>query len=291
MTPRQRDALVKSGFRPWFSLGRPCRAFLVQGVPWMEDLDRFPSRELQVEMAGPAIPQEELYAIFRPYGRIHDIVPGDKVARIMYTSIRSATAARNCLHAAAHTSHPPNAADPKTTVMRIFYADKKRASWIKDFAANHPRITIPLLVALIGSLSYFVWDPIRETVVKAKVEGTLDANRWRVVRWVKRETLGRLGLSGGKNDLDAAAAAGRTGIEEERQQAKEQLSTWLKDVPGECGSECAWPTMLILRLRRTDTFIILTGPHGSGKSGLVDEVLGDGKWVPGSVLLLAARGC
>ncbi|KAG0655356.1 mitochondrial escape protein 2 [Rhodotorula mucilaginosa] len=252
-----RDALVKSGFRPWFSLGRPCRAFLVQGVPWMEDLDRFPSRELQVEMAGPAIPQEELYAIFRPYGRIHDIVPGDKVARIMYTSIRSATAARNCLHAAAHTSHPPNAADPKTTVMRIFYADKKRASWIKDFAANHPRITIPLLVALIGSLSYFVWDPIRETVVKAKVEGTLDANRWRVVRWVKRETLGRLGLSGGKNDLDAAAAAGRTGIEEERQQAKEQLSTWLKDVP--------------------DTFIILTGPHGSGKSGLVDEVLGDGK--------------
>lgn len=201
----------------------------------MEDLDRFPSRELQVEMAGPAIPQEELYAIFRPYGRIHDIVPGDKVARIMYTSIRSATAARNCLHAAAHTSHPPNAADPKTTVLRIFYADKKRASWIKDFAANHPRITIPLLVALIGSLSYFVWDPIRETVVKAKVEGTLDANRWRVVRWVKRETLGRLGLSGGKNDLDAAVAAGRTGIEEERQQAKEQLSTWLKDVPGECG--------------------------------------------------------
>ncbi|GAA5992192.1 hypothetical protein JCM10908_001812 [Rhodotorula pacifica] len=250
-----RAALVKSGFRPWFSLGQPCRAFLVQGVPWMEDLDRFPSREIQVEMAGPAIPQEELYAIFRPYGRIHDIVPGDKVARIMYTSVRSATAARNCLHAAAHTSHPPNA-DPKTTVMRIFYTDKKRASWIKDFAANHPRITIPLLVALLGSLSYFVWDPIRETVVKAKVEGTLDANRWRIVRWVKRETLGRLGFSGGKGDFDAAAA-GQTGIEEEREQAKEQLSTWLKDVP--------------------DTFIILTGPRGSGKSGLVDVVLGDGK--------------
>lgn len=250
-----RRALVKSGFRPWFSLGRPCRAFLVQGVPWMEDLDRFPSREIQVEMTGPPIPQEELYAIFRPYGRIHDIVPGDKVAKIIYTSVRSATAARNCLHAAAHTSHPPNA-DPKTTVMRIFYTDKQRASWIKDFAANHPRITIPLLVALLGSLSYFVWDPIRELAVKAKVEGTLDANRWRIVRWVKRETLGRLGFAGGSSDSDAAAAM-RTGIEEERQQAKEQLSTWLTDSP--------------------DTFIILTGPHGSGKSGLVSEVLTDGK--------------
>lgn len=228
----QRAALEKSGFRPWFSLGRPCLAHLVQGVPWQEDLDRFPSREIQVEMSGPPIPQEELYAIFRPYGRIHDIVPGDKVARIIYTSIRSATAARNCLHAAAHTSRPPNA-EPKTTVLRLFYTDKKRASWLKDFAANHPRITIPLLVALLGSLSYFVWDPIRETVVKAKVEGTLDANRWRIVRWVKRETLGRLGLSGEGSEADALAA-GRTGIEEERQQAKEQLSTWLKDVPGTC---------------------------------------------------------
>lgn len=192
-------------------------------------------------MSGPPIPQEELYAIFRPYGRIHDIVPGDKVARIIYTSIRSATAARNCLHAAAHTSRPPNA-EPKTTVLRLFYTDKKRASWLKDFAANHPRITIPLLVALLGSLSYFVWDPIRETVVKAKVEGTLDANRWRIVRWVKRETLGRLGLSGEGSEADALAA-GRTGIEEERQQAKEQLSTWLKDVPGTCVVASQRPTL------------------------------------------------
>lgn len=209
----------------------------------MEDLDRFPSREIQVEMTGPPIPQEELYAIFRPYGRIHDIVPGDKVAKIIYTSVRSATAARNCLHAAAHTSHPPNS-DPKTTVMRIFYTDKQRASWIKDFAANHPRITIPLLVALLGSLSYFVWDPIRELAVRAKVEGTLDANRWRIVRWVKRETLGRLGFAGGSGDRDAAAAM-RTGIEEERQQAKEQLSTWLTDSPGR-SQLCSVSTCLLL---------------------------------------------
>lgn len=47
-----RDALQKSGFRPWFSLGRPCRAFLVRGRPWMEDMNRFPSREIRVEYEG-----------------------------------------------------------------------------------------------------------------------------------------------------------------------------------------------------------------------------------------------
>ncbi|BGO96195.1 hypothetical protein NBRC10512_003414 [Rhodotorula toruloides] len=254
-----RDALQKSGFRPWFSLGRPCRAFLVRGRPWMEDMNRFPSREIRVEYEGNEIPQEELYQIFRPYGKIHDIIPSPKSARIIYTSIRSASAARNCLHAAAVTSTipaPPSppGTPPPLTVMRILYAEKQRTNYIWDFMSSHPRITIPLLVALIGSISYLVFDPIREVSVRAHVEGTFDANQWRFVRWLKKETIGRLGLAGIRG-LDAKDTG--TGIEKERETAKEQLTNWVNDVP--------------------DTFIIVTGPQGSGKTALVEEVLGDGK--------------
>jgi hypothetical protein len=51
----QGAALEKSGWKPWFALGRPSKAFLVRGRPWMEDMNRFPSREIRVEYEGPAV--------------------------------------------------------------------------------------------------------------------------------------------------------------------------------------------------------------------------------------------
>ncbi|GAA5851864.1 hypothetical protein JCM8547_000081 [Rhodosporidiobolus lusitaniae] len=254
------EALNKSGWKPWFALGRPSRAFLVKGRPWMEDLNRFPSREIRVEYEGPEIPQEELYEVFRPYGRIHDIVPGPKSARVIYTSTRSATSARNCLHAAkvpVSSVREPDAPPSPTTILRILYAEKQRENFIKDWITSHPRITIPILVALLGGLGTYAFDPIREWFVKNKVQGTFDAEQWVVVRWLKKETLGRLGLTG-RTALTLEQATG-TGIEKERQEAKEQLETWLRDVP--------------------DTFIVVTGPQGSGKTALVNEVLADGKSV------------
>lgn len=247
----------------------------------MEDMNRFPSREIRVDVEGsevrpsrsssasslrglsanltlflerPQIPQEELYQIFRPYGKIHDIVPvSPKQARIIYTSIRSAASARNCLHAASTSA-------PHEAVLRILYADAKRTSYVKDFATSHPRITIPLIVALLGTISYAVFDPIRELSVMAKVEGTFDADQWAAVRWLKRETIGRLAdhfrLSGAGGE---GLGRGGTGIEKEREEAREQLRNWLVDRP--------------------DTFVVVTGPQGSGKTALVDEVLADGKCV------------
>ncbi|GAA5970333.1 hypothetical protein JCM11641_001668 [Rhodosporidiobolus odoratus] len=253
------DALTRSGWKPWFALGRPSRTFLVKGRPWMEDMNRFPSREIRVAFEGAEIPQEELYEIFRPYGKIHDIVPAPKSARIIYTSTRSATSARNCLHAArvfaSSTPSDLDAPPPPSTVVRILYAERQRATYIKDWITGHPRIVIPLLVALLGTTAAVFFDPIREFFVKSHVEGTFDADQWTVYRWLKKETLGRLGLVGGKGaNLEKFTG---TGIEKEREEAKEQLVTWLRDTP--------------------DTFIVVTGPRGSGKTALVDEVLADGK--------------
>lgn len=49
-------ALAKSSFRPWFNvLNQTPKAFLVKGRPWMEDMNRFPSRELIIEFEGPEV--------------------------------------------------------------------------------------------------------------------------------------------------------------------------------------------------------------------------------------------
>lgn len=163
--------------------------------------------------------------------------------------------------------------------MRILYAERQRAHYVRDFLSGHPRIAIPLIVALLGTLSYAVFDPIREFFVKvrsrwrvpspasamarltftsppraraqAHVEGTFDTDRWAAISWLKRETLGRLGLTRG------TMRSASTGIEKEREEAKEKMVNWLKDGP--------------------DTFIVVTGPKGSGKTALVDEVLEGGK--------------
>ncbi|CEQ40813.1 SPOSA6832_02487, partial [Sporobolomyces salmonicolor] len=271
-------ALAARNFKPWFNiLGRPSQAFLVKGRPWMEDMNRFPSRELVVEYEGPEIPQEALYEIFRPYGKIHDIAPSPKSARITFTSIRSATSARNCLHSALIPPCPPTSTAP--TVLRILYQPRNHTSGFKDFITSHPRITLPLLVALLGGVSYAIFDPVREFFVRAKVERTFEAERWGAVRWLKRETIGRLGstLEGFGFGKERGAEGQVSGIEREREQAREQVEGWLKDVPGEWSSVNMLVMSKMLMFVKTDTFIIITGPRGSGKTALVDEVLADGK--------------
>lgn len=147
----------------------------------------------------PQIPQEELYEIFRPYGKIHNILPPPpsskdlpRTTSLTYTSIRSATAARNCLHALVVPPTPlPSTPPGPPTLLRILYAERTSTNHIKDWATSHPRIMLPLIVALLGGLSYAIFDPIREFCVKRKVDGTWEASRWKVVSWLKRETLGR----------------------------------------------------------------------------------------------------
>ena len=107
---------------------------------------------------------------------------------------------------------------------------------------------------MLGTISYAVFDPIREFFVTAKVTGTFDADKWRAVKWLKKETLGRLGLT--LYD-DGKKGGMMSGIEKEREEAKQDLKTWLKGSP--------------------ESFVTVQGPRGSGKTALVDEVLRDGK--------------
>lgn len=247
-------AVHERGYKPWFNWGAEGRAFLVKGKPWLEDMHRFPNNLLKVEFDGPEINQEQLFGLFRPYGKISNIFPptkdAPKTATILFTSIRSAAAARNCLHGLS----VPSAAG--STTLRILYAERVRAHYIRDWAASHPRLMLPLIVALVGSISYAIFDPLRAFFIRTHIEGTFSAEHWRVVRWLKRETLGRLGLS---DQAGTSKGAVDTGIEKERHEAKLQIESWLRDTP--------------------DTFILVTGPKGSGKTGLIDEIVKDAKYL------------
>jgi RNA recognition motif. (a.k.a. RRM, RBD, or RNP domain) len=166
-----RAYLKKEQPKAWWSLFHSAHARLVRGKPWVEDLHRLPSARLRVEFLGkepgeaPAEPSQELlYQFFRPYGKLVDIIPQPfdskvlpRYAYVDFFSMRRAVMAKNCLHGLVVGE--ADGGGKMGTVLRISYERKAKHGWIKDWIFNHPRIFIPILVALLGALSVAVFDP------------------------------------------------------------------------------------------------------------------------------------
>lgn len=250
--------LKEKRLKPWFSPLRRVRAYIVRGRPWLEDLYRFPSTRLKVEfIGGEGSPgQEALYTLFRRYGRIVDILPQlpgskelPKFAIVQYLRMRSATAARNCLH--GYTGPEMEAVPGKgpKARLRILYERTIKTNWIKDWLVNHPRIVIPLVAAFIATFTVAIFDPVRTWFVKAKITGALNISDNTYYNWLKRHTIGMLPIGARRRDMGELWA-----VWDERKEQVEQLKAWLLETVG--------------------TFIVVQGPRGSGKRGLVvDTVL------------------
>ena len=146
--------LNRASIRPWFSPLYPVRVFLVEGIPWIEDLDQFPSSRLKVEfLAGPQLSPENLYNLFRRFGKIKYIarqaseskeVP--KWAIVQFSRVRYASASRSCLHR-AHFVEPnrkegreTTGTDKVTTLLRVSYESTPKVHLIRNWILNHPRI-------------------------------------------------------------------------------------------------------------------------------------------------------
>lgn len=94
--------------KPWWAPLSNVRASLVKGKPWVEDLYRLPSQRLRIEFLPTApggevaeLSQEQLYAFFRPYGKLSDIIsqPSDskvvpRFALLDFDTIRKAVMAK-----------------------------------------------------------------------------------------------------------------------------------------------------------------------------------------------------
>ncbi|WWC69163.1 uncharacterized protein I206_103099 [Kwoniella pini CBS 10737] len=249
------------------------RVWIVKGRQWTEDMNRFPTHRLRVEFDGPDVSQEMLYTLFRPYGRIADIQPPSPVpagslrfATVTFSRLSPAAIAINCLHG---FSTPTNTADftlktsgaatssaiPKSR-LRIYYERPLKAHAIRDWISAHPRIALPVIAFLIGTLSYTFFDPIRAFFIRSKLEGVWDIEQYSLIkalrqRFVLPTSFGFLSASSASTG-ESEEAIGKDAWQD-RVEAEKDVERWLSEYPS--------------------TFITITGPPGSGKVSLVSRVL------------------
>ncbi|KXN90467.1 Mitochondrial escape protein 2 [Leucoagaricus sp. SymC.cos] len=231
-----RDQLHGEGSLPsWTGLSNGS-AWLVRGTPWREDLNRFPSPVLKVTFEGPDIHEQKLYQLLRPYGRINDLGAPVPVP-----------AARNVLHGLTVND----------TIIRLNYQKPIQAHAVRDWFGSHPKITLPLLVFLIGSLTYTIFDPIRSFMVQGKLEDWFDYRKYGIYQWFRRNALDHLNFSL-TSSPSSSTASDVVVVEEgwkERQVAENSIKAYLTDTP--------------------TTVAFVHGPQGSGKSSMVKKKISE----------------
>ena len=220
-----------------------------------------PSRRLKVEFL-PTQPgaevaelnSEQLFAYFRPYGKLADIVPQPADSKVVprytyldFARVGNAIMAKNCLH--GYTVSEAQGGGKLGTVFRITYEKKQRAGWIKDWLLNHPRIVIPALAALIATFTVAVFDPIRTLSIRSHITRAFHIEDNAIFRWFRRQSkdfIDRVKRLGGQSQTGEGSMRV---VWEDRRDQIEQIQAWLMET--------------------ADTFIIVQGPRGSGKKELV----------------------
>lgn len=253
--------LKQNPITPWFNPFRRVRAFLVEGRPWIEDLNRLPSSRLKVEFL-PSSPkssavelsQETLYTIFRKYGKLSEISEQPSESKIMpryalihYTRIQYATMAKNCMHGFVV---PVEAGGKAGTLLKLSYEPKVKAHWLREWLIGHSRIIIPLVVGLLTAAWMAVIDPIRAFFIKIHITQSLQLEDQPIYRWIKRRLSQGYHIIGSRNQR--ADSDNLRTIWEDRQDAITQLQAWIETA---------------------DTFIVVQGPRGAGKKELINQVL------------------
>ncbi|KAG6030641.1 hypothetical protein E4U40_007716 [Claviceps sp. LM458 group G5] len=251
--------LQEQPLKPWFSPFRGITARLVRGTPWLEDLYRFPSTLVKVEFVPPEpgataeeLSEESLYSMFRRYGKIADILPQPfdskvvpKYAHIEFPRLSDAIMARNCMH--GFVVQEAMGGGKTGTLLRLSYSRKEKVHSFWNWMTNHPRIVIPILAALLAAASVIIFDPIRTFFIKLHVSHSLRFKESRLYKWFKSQT----------DSLSFRQSQHMDGLGtvwNHRRELIEQLRNWLD------GS--------------SDTFVVVTGPRGSGKLEMVmDQAL------------------
>lgn len=250
-----KDYLEKHPTRPWFNPFGRASASLVLGRPWLEDLFRLPTPRLKVEFVplvgsdAIELSQERLYSLFRPYGKLIEIVrqPQDskiipRYAYLDFASTKRATMAKACLHGL--TVGEDEAANPNAKI-KISFEARPRKSWFFDWFFSHPRVVIPILAALAAAFTVAVFDPIRTFYVKTHITKKYDVTENSLYKWFSAKATDLLSFR--------KRRAKDTSLEVlvERRDQVDQLQRWLMET--------------------ADTFIVVQGPRGSGKRDLVVE--------------------
>lgn len=165
------EYLEKKSPKPWFNPFKVINSHLVRGRPWLEDLQRWPSKQLKVEFLPTSpgaeaaeLPEETLYTLFRTYGRLGDITPQlagskdlPKYATLNYGSIRDAIMAKNCLH--GFVLKESEGGGKNGTILKLVYEQRAKTHAWREWIFSHPRIVVPILAALLASAAVAIFDP------------------------------------------------------------------------------------------------------------------------------------
>ena len=184
--------------------------------------------------------------MFRQFGRIRDIIPASpsskelpRFAVITFLYVRSATAAKNCLHQVVENG----------TKIHISYISVHTAPWfIWDWITSHPRITIPAVAALFAVIMGTIFDPIRTWAIENKITRKWRVESSRIIQWLRRSF----------NEISGFRR---------KQSGKEQV--WNVDenverIKGWIGEN-------------QESFIVVAGPKGTAKRELVIDGVLEGR--------------
>lgn len=163
--------LKENPIKPWFNPFQRVRTSLVRGRPWVEDLHRVPSARLKVEFvpcspgqSAEELSQEDLYSLFRRYGKLADIQPQPtdskelpKYAILQFSKVRHAIMAKNCMH--GFVLPASEGGGDTGTKLKLVYMRARKPHWILDWLSSHPRVTLPLILALFGTVTVAIFDP------------------------------------------------------------------------------------------------------------------------------------
>lgn len=243
--------LKENPYRPLYNPLNKVKAFPVRGVPWIEDLRRRVSRKVRVVFEGDDLSQETVYSVLRRYGPIKDItsVPSKdtsaKCLVVEYTRKKDASTARNCV----------NSLVVGNTKIHITYIPVEGVNFFQKTIVDHPRISIPILLALLAAFAVFVFNPIRVWFIERKVTGATFSStfdNYGFVKWLRTVTRSTFSTLSRYLHLNSDRyAPSFESLWKERQQIVQRLRQWLDE--------------------NVNTFIVVTGPRGNGKRELVNK--------------------
>ena len=252
--------LTEHPVKPWFNPFGRIRTSLVEGRPWVEDLYRPASNRVKVEFVPTApggeaaeLSQESLFEFFRKFGRIAEITsqPSDskvlpKYAYMDFAKLRNAIMAKNCIHGMKITE--AEGGGKAGTLLRLSFERRNKEHWIWNWLANHPRIVIPAVAALVTTVTLAIFDPIRTFFIRTHIDHSFHLRDYKIVGWFIAQANDFYSQFKRKEQVSLEA------IWDDRKQVIDQMQTWLMET--------------------ADTFIVVQGPRGSGKKELIiDQAL------------------
>ncbi|KAJ3031438.1 UNVERIFIED_CONTAM: mitochondrial escape protein 2 [Siphonaria sp. JEL0065] len=243
----------KGGMRSLLTLGTKLKAHPVEGVPWIEDLrSSIPSSRINLTFKGPELPIEQLYNEFRGFGKIDSVVvqPGaakdsPKVGHIQFLSSRAATSARVCMNGKVIDG---------TTIL-VSYEPALPRNAIFNFIRDHPRISFPIVLAILAFLSFLIFDPMRVFFVTNTITERFSIQKYSlrlhdVVEFIKESVLnlayGELPKNEQKEDDTTVSDALM-----ERKEHEAKLMMYLKETP--------------------ETAMLIHGPKGTRSGDLIEK--------------------